>query len=155
MTDSDGRALVRADFDRTIRLTTRWSDNDAYGHLNNAVYLQLFDTAITNWLDEGLGTSVTNLPARGVVVDSRCQYLRQLAYPSDVDAAVRMERLGRTSVTYRVGVFAANEEDIAALGSWVHVYVDPVSGRPVPIPDAVLEMYEGVVWRRSGSPGHS
>jgi acyl-CoA thioester hydrolase len=151
MTDSDGRALVRSDFDRAVRLTTRWSDNDAYGHLNNAVYLQLFDTAITSWLDEGLGASVTTLPARGVVVESRCQYLRQLAYPSDVDAGVRVERLGRTSVTYRVGVFAANQEEIAALGSWVHVYVNPGTGRPVPIPDAVRKLFEGVVSRRSAA----
>jgi acyl-CoA thioester hydrolase len=134
-----------------VTLTTRWSDNDAYGHLNNAVYLQLFDTAITGWLNDGVGTPVTTLAAQGVVVESRCRYLRELAYPSDVHTAVRVERLGRTSITYRVGVFAAERDEIAALGHWVHVYVDPHTRRPVPVPSEVRGMFEAVIDAR----GHS
>jgi acyl-CoA thioester hydrolase len=155
VTDADGRDLLRADFDHIVTLTTRWSDNDAYGHLNNAVYLQLFDTAITGWLAEGVGSAVTALPAQGVVVESRCRYLRELAYPSAVHAAVGLERLGRTSVSYRVGVFAAERDEIAALGHWVHVYVDPQSRRPVAIPDPVRGMLEAVLEARARSGSHA
>jgi acyl-CoA thioester hydrolase len=148
MTATDVRGLVRADFDHIVTLTTRWSDNDAYGHLNNAVYLQLFDTAITGWLNDGVGSLVTTLAAQGVVVESRCRYLRELAYPSDVHAAVGVERLGRTSVTYRLGLFAAERQEIAALGHWVHVYVDPHTRGPVPVPAEVRGMLEAVVAAR-------
>jgi acyl-CoA thioester hydrolase len=145
---TDPRSLLRADFDHVIQLGTRWSDNDAYGHLNNAVYFQLFDTAITGWLNQGVGESVTTLPARGVAVDTRCQYLRELAFPSDAHAAVRVERLGRTSVAYSVALFALGQDEICAFGHWVHVYVDPVNRRPVPIPALVREMLEASVKAR-------
>jgi acyl-CoA thioester hydrolase len=145
---TDPRSLLRADFDHVVRLGTRWSDNDAYGHLNNSVYFQLFDTAITGWLNQGIGAMVTTLPARGVVVDTRCQYIRELAFPSDVHAALRVERLGRTSVTYSVALFPAGRNEISAFGHWVHVYVDPANGRPVPIPAVVRDMLQASVNRR-------
>ena len=124
---TDPRSLLRADFDHVVRLGTRSSDNDTYGHLNNSIYFQLFDTAITGWLNHGVGATVTTLPARGVVVNTRYAEFTPGRWPSnpDVRARARLERLGRTSVTYNVALFAAGRNEISAFGHWVHVYVDP------------------------------
>jgi acyl-CoA thioester hydrolase len=148
VTEPDPRALTRAHFDHLVEVSTRWADNDAYGHLNNAVYYALFDTAITGWLAAGLGAPVGSLGAWGVVVETGCRYFRELAFPTPVHAAVRVERVGRTSVTYATGLFAADAEPLAALGHWVHVYVDRDTRRPVPVPDEVRRLLEAAVAAR-------
>lgn len=144
----DDRALTRAHFDHVVELGTRWADNDTYGHLNNAVYYALFDTAITGWLATSLEVAVGSLGAWGVVVETGCRYFRELAFPTPVHAAVRVERVGHTSVTYATALFAAPAEPIAALGHWVHVYVDPDTRRPVPVPDRVRSLLETAVASR-------
>src|SRR3954462_3292103 len=108
--------LTRGDFDRLVTATTRWSDNDMYGHLNNAVYYELFDSAINEWLITGAGVDVMTLPVLGVVAESGCRYFRELEYPRLLDVAVRVERLGRSSVTYALGLFDAEAAELAALG---------------------------------------
>jgi acyl-CoA thioester hydrolase len=110
-----------------------------YGHLNNAVYYELFDSAINGWLITGAGVDVRALPELGVVAESGCRFLRELEYPHTLDVAVRVERLGRSSITYRLGLFDADLDDIAAFGHWVHVYVDRTSRTPVPIPAVVRD----------------
>jgi acyl-CoA thioester hydrolase len=113
-----------------------------YGHLNNAVYYELFDSAINEWLITGAGVDVLTLPELGVVAESGCRYFRELEYPRPLDVAVRVERLGRSSVTYALGLFDAEAAELAALGRWVHVYVDRRSRSTVPIPAAVRELLE-------------
>jgi acyl-CoA thioester hydrolase len=135
----DPRRLTRAHFDHVVSATTRWSDNDMYGHLNNAVYYELFDSAINGWLISGAEVEVMSLPELGVVAESGCRFFQELEYPGKLDVGVRVERLGRTSITYALGLFAAEREDLAALGHWVHVYIDRVSRSPVPIPPVVRE----------------
>ena len=137
---TDPRSLTRAHFDYVVPATTRWSDNDMYGHLNNAVYYELFDSAINGWLITGADVDVLALPEVGVVAESGCRFFRELEYPRTLDVGVRVERVGRSSITYMLGLFDAEREDVAALGHWVHVYVDRTSRSPVPIPAAVREL---------------
>lgn len=135
----DPRRLTRAHFDHVVSATTRWSDNDMYGHLNNAVYYELFDSAINEWLISGAGVDVMALPELGVVAESGCRFFQELEYPHGLDVGVRVERLGDTSITYALGLFAAERDTLAALGYWVHVYIDRVSRSPVPIPAVVRD----------------
>jgi acyl-CoA thioester hydrolase len=117
-------------------ITTRWSDNDAYGHVNNAVYYQWFDTAVNAWLIGAGLLDVTAGDPIGLVVETRCRYARSLSYPEPVEIGLALERLGTSSVTYRLGAFAAGETEAAAEGSFTHVYVDRATRRPVPLPPA-------------------
>ena len=148
----DPLTLRRGDFDEIARVSTRWADNDMFGHLNNAVYYELFDSAINAWVIREAGVDETVAPEIGVVVESGCRFVRELAYPEPVDVAIRVERLGRTSITYRLALFAAHDEEVAAVGRWVHVYIGRESRRPVPIPAPVREMLHAAVARRPAGP---
>jgi acyl-CoA thioester hydrolase len=112
-------------------ITTRWSDNDAYGHVNNTVYYGWFDTAVNAWLIEAGLLDVQAGDPIGLVVETGCRYARPLAYPGTVEVGMAVERLGTTSVRYRLGVFAKGSEEPAAEGHFVHVYVGRDSRRPV------------------------
>ena len=138
-TEAGPETLTRAHFDHVTSVTTRWSDNDMYGHLNNAVYYELFDSAINAWLITGGVADTMEGSELGVVVESGCRFFAELAYPGGLDVGVRVERLGRSSITYALGLFAADRDEVAALGHWVHVYIDRDSRTPVPIPAKVRE----------------
>lgn len=132
----DPRTLERADFEVLWPVTTRWADNDMFGHLNNAVYYQLFDTAINGWIQQATGIDPLTAEARPVVAQSSCRYFTEVHFPQPLTVAVRTARLGRTSVTYELGLFA-QDGPLVAFGEWVHVYVGSGGGRPVPIPHVV------------------
>jgi acyl-CoA thioester hydrolase len=133
---SDPRALRRDDFRVLRRLPTRWADVDVYGHVNNVVHYSFFDTAVNGWLIDATGTDIRTRPAVGLVVETSCRYFAELHFPGTVTAGVGLERLGTTSVTYRLALFGADEGP-AAVGRFVHVYVDRSTRRPVPVPDEV------------------
>ncbi len=135
--DGNGRDARRADFPVLRQLPTRWSDDDVYGHVNNVVHYSMFDTAVNGYLIEASGTDIRRLPAIGVVVETSCRYFAQLHFPDVVTAGLRLERLGRSSVTYRLALFSPRDEEPAAVGRFVHVYVDAASRRPVPIPEEI------------------
>ena len=138
--------LTGHDFPVLWPVSTRWADNDMFGHLNNAVYYQLFDTAINGWIATGTGVDPVTMPELGIVAESGCRYFAELAFPQPLSVGLAVTRLGRTSVTYQLGVFRENPTDrsqsAAAVGHWVHVYVDRVGRRPVPIPDVVRSLLE-------------
>ncbi|MEO7813886.1 MAG: thioesterase family protein [Sphingomicrobium sp.] len=116
-------------------ITTRWADNDAYGHVNNTIYYQWFDSAVNALLvGAGLLDIVAGDPI-GLVVETGCTYFAPLSFPGDVDVGLAVERLGGSSVTYRIGVFAAGADAPAAQGHFTHVYVGRTTRRPVPLPD--------------------
>ena len=118
---------------------TRWLDNDAYGHVNNTIYYGWFDTAVNGWLiEQGLLDLASGDPI-GLVAETGCRYARPLAYPQTVEIGVAVETLGRSSVRYRLGVFAKGAEDAAAEGFFVHVYVGRESRRAVELPAAWRE----------------
>jgi acyl-CoA thioester hydrolase len=120
----------RSEFKAWRRVTTRWADNDAYGHVNNTVYYEWFDSAVNAWMVEQGMLDIAHSDPIGLVVETRCSYFAPLAFPQDVDVA----SLGRSSIRYRIGIFAAGEEQAAAQGEFVHVVVDRASRRPVDIP---------------------
>lgn len=134
----DERPVTIADFPVTYPVTTRWADNDMYGHINNAVYYQLFDSAINGWILTTTGIEPTRTPVLGVVAESGCKYLRPLEFPQSLLVGLAVARVGRTSVTYDLGLFEASDAPmqsvVAARGHWVHVYVDRETRRPAPIP---------------------
>jgi acyl-CoA thioester hydrolase len=137
-----------ADYAFLVPLATRWNDNDLYGHVNNAVFYEYFDTVVNTWLDRAAGSAAREGAAIGVVAESGCRYLREVSYPQELLIGLGCERLGRTSVTYRLAVFAppstAGGDPVpAAAGRFVHVYVDRTTRRPVPVPGPVRAAVEG------------
>ena len=124
------------------RITTRWLDNDAYGHVNNAVYYQWFDSAVNAWLiGHGLLDVATSDPI-GLVVETGCRYARPLSYPEPIEVGLAVAALGRSSVTYHLGVFGADDAEAAAEGHFTHVYVDRAGRRPVAMPEAMRARME-------------
>jgi acyl-CoA thioester hydrolase len=146
--------LTSRDFPVLWPVLTRWADNDMFGHLNNAVYYQLFDTAINGWINTNIDVDPLTMSSLGIVAESGCRYFSELRFPERLVIGLAVTRLGRSSVTYRLGVFRAAEElaaddaggppacggTVTALGHWVHVYVDRTSRKPVPIPDAIRSL---------------
>jgi len=124
----------RSEFRTWARYSTRWADNDAYGHVNNTVFYQWFDSAVNGWLvEQGLLDIQAGDPI-ALVVDTRCSYFAPLEFPQDVDVGLALAELGRSSMRYRIGVFALHSDGAAAQGEFVHVLVGRESRRPVEIP---------------------
>ncbi|MEM9458119.1 MAG: thioesterase family protein [Myxococcota bacterium] len=136
--DVQGRARARrSEFCHFLSIPTRWMDNDVYGHVNNVVYYSYFDTVVNEHLVRVAGLEIRRSPVIGVVVETRCLFHRELTFPETVDAGLSVERIGRTSVVYRIGLFRHGEADAAATGRFVHVYVDRQARTPVPVPEPV------------------
>ncbi len=127
-------ALRRTDFAVLRQLPTRWSDDDTYGHVNNVIHYLMFDTAVNGWLIEASGVDIRQLPAIGLVVETSCRYFAELRFPEVVTAGIGLERLGTSSVIYRLALFGEGRDEPAAVGRFVHVYVDRDGRRPVPVP---------------------
>jgi acyl-CoA thioester hydrolase len=123
-------------------ITTRWMDNDAYGHVNNVVYYSWFDTAVNRYLIEAGALDVDAGPVIGLVVETHCNYFEPLSFPQGVDAGLRVAHIGSSSVRYEVGLFASGAPGTAAAGHFVHVYVDRHTRRPVPLPPVLLKALE-------------
>ena len=142
MSGHKGRAPLqgRGAYRHWRTLTTRWADNDVYGHINNVVYYGWFDTAVNGWLIEAGLLDLERGDLIGLVVETGCRYALPLAYPQRVEIGLAVEHVGGSSVRYRLGIFAEGESGAAAEGHFVHVYVGRESRRPVPLPDA---------WRRA------
>ncbi len=132
------RAEPRSAYARFQAITTRWMDNDAYGHVNNVVYYSYFDTAVNRYLIEAGALDIHQGATIGLVVETRCNYFSPLAFPQTVEAGLRVAHIGGSSVRYELGLFAQGEPLSAAAGHFVHVYVDRVSQRPVALPPALL-----------------
>ena len=139
--------LARSDYRHFRTITTRWADNDAYGHVNNTIYYAWFDTAVNAWLvDSGLLDIAAGDPI-GLVVETGCRYARSLAYPEPVEIGLGVTRIGRSSVSYRLGVFSGGAEDAAAEGHFVHGYVGRDSRLPVELPQSWRELFETIVMK--------
>lgn len=146
------RELTSRDFPVHWPVLTRWTDNDMFGHLNNVVYYELFDTAINAWLNTTTGVDPVTAPWLGVVAESGCRYFAELKFPDPLVVGLSVTRLGSSSVTYRLAVFRPPDaldhpKPVAAVGHWVHVYVDRDTRRPVPVPQAIRRLLETVLDR--------
>ncbi len=125
-------------------ITTRWHDNDVYGHVNNVVYYAWFDTVVNRYLMEAGVLMPQESPAIGLVVETGCTYFESISFPESVEAGIRVSRLGRSSVDYAVAIFRAGQSTAAAQGRFVHVYVDRISRRSTAIPADVRKALESV-----------
>jgi acyl-CoA thioester hydrolase len=133
---------VRDGYPYVLEIPTRWADNDVYGHVNNATYYGYFDTAVNRHLtDHGL-LSPAESPVIGIVVETACRFHRSLAFPDTIEAALRVTKIGSSSVTYELALFRKGDPDPAATGHFVHVYVDRTTRRPAPIPSTVRSELE-------------
>jgi acyl-CoA thioester hydrolase len=128
---------LRSEFPVFRTIGTRWMDNDAYGHINNVVYYSYFDTVVNAFLMESSGVDIRALPQIGVVAETGCTYFSSLSFPQTLEVGLAVERLGERSITYRLGVFAQGGERAAALGRFVHVYVDATTRKSVSVPDVI------------------
>ena len=112
-------------------MNTRWNDNDIYGHLNNVIYYELFDTAVNKWLIKNNLIDIKKGNNIGLIVQSGCNYFSSFEYPDDIDAGIRVTKIGNSSVRYEVGLFKPNDDLASADGFFIHVYVDRVSNKPI------------------------
>jgi len=130
---------TRESYSHFTPISTRWMDNDVYGHVNNVVYYSWFDTAVNRLLIEQ-GLAGAALPdAIGLVVGTQCQYFESVSFPTPVEIGLRVVRLGGSSVSYELGVFTSASQLAHARASFTHVYVDPETRRPVSLPERVRE----------------
>jgi len=126
----------RDNYRHFIRITTRWMDNDIYGHINNVQYYSYFDTAVNRYLiDQGV-LDIHAGEVIGFVVETHCNYFTAAAFPDDIEAGIRVAHLGRSSVRYEVGLFVKGNDSAIAQGHFVHVYVDRQTQKPVELPGA-------------------
>jgi acyl-CoA thioester hydrolase len=126
-------------------ISTRWMDNDAYGHINNVVYYSYFDTVVNRYLIEAGVLDVQKSPVIGLVVETHCNYFSPLSFPQTVDTGLRVARLGASSVRYEIGLFGGGAPLAAACGHFVHVYVDRETRRPAPLPPALIATLQGLL----------
>jgi acyl-CoA thioester hydrolase len=128
---------LRADYPVFRALATRWMDNDHYGHVNNVAYYSYFDTAVNGWLIETTGIDIRSLSAIGLVVETGCRYFKPLSFPDALEVGLGIERLGTSSITYRLAIFRVGEDSAAAAGRFVHVYVDAQTRQATAIPEVI------------------
>jgi acyl-CoA thioester hydrolase len=135
---------ARSSYKAFRTISTRWMDNDAYGHVNNVVYYSWFDTAVNAHLIEQGVLDIEHGQTIGLVIETQCNYFAPLAFPQTVEAGIRVARIGSSSVRYEVGLFAQGEPSTAAHGHFVHVYVDRQTRRPVPVPAPLRSVLEAL-----------
>ena len=141
---------ARRDYPHFETIHTRWMDNDIYGHVNNVVHYSLFDTAVNRYLIQCGALDIHAGAVIGLVVETRCSYFESIAFPQTVHAGLRVLHLGRSSVRYEVALFADEAQRSAALGHFVHVYVDRSSRRPVALPAPLARALQPLI--SSGGP---
>ncbi|WP_339514065.1 acyl-CoA thioesterase [Pseudomonas sp. RL_15y_Pfl2_60] len=136
---------LRNDYRHFQAVTTRWHDNDIYGHVNNVTYYSYFDSAVNRYLIEVGGLDIHSGEVVGFVVSSSCDYFASIAFPDQIELGLRVGKLGNSSVQYELAVFKQGEELACAAGRFVHVFVDRQSNRPVPIPDQLRSALAGLL----------
>ena len=132
------QAQPRSAYAHFQTITTRWMDNDVYGHVNNVTYYSYFDTAVNRYLIEAGVLDIHAGGVIGLVIETHCNYFAPLAFPKNVEAGIRVAHIGRSSVRYEIGLFEEGQAGAAACGHFVHVYVDRDTRRPVPLPDDLV-----------------
>ena len=126
-------ASNRSEYNFFCKLSTRWNDNDIYGHMNNIIYYALFDTAVNKWLIKNNLIDIKDGQNIGLIVQSGCNYFSSFQYPENIDAGIRVTKIGTSSVRYEVGLFKEKNQISSADGFFVHVYVDRKTNNPTPL----------------------
>ncbi|KAF2104835.1 Thioesterase/thiol ester dehydrase-isomerase [Rhizodiscina lignyota] len=130
MAQAELKKRLRSDYKFFLEYRTRWSDNDMYDHMNNSIYYFLFDSLVNSYLIQHCSLHPPTSSQVGLVVYSHCNYFAPLAFPAVVDLALRVNKLGRSSVTYEIGVFEQGREEVCAVGQFVHVFVERQTMKP-------------------------
>ena len=139
---SQSQPILRSDYKLFYPITTRWMDNDIYGHVNNVTYYSYFDSAVNRYLIEEGGLNIHDAPVVGYVVNSSCNYRKGIAYPDRIEAGLRVNKLGNSSVTYGVGIFLEGENEACAFGDFIHVFVNRAENKSVAIPAPIRAALE-------------
>ena len=126
-------------------ITTRWMDNDIYGHVNNVVYYSYFDSVANQFLIEEGGLDIHSAEVIGFVVASNCQYKSPIAYPDKIDAGLRVNKLGNSSVEYGIAIFKQGAETASAVGTFTHVFVNRATDKSVAIPTQIRSALEKIL----------
>ena len=143
----------REHYRHCLQIPTRWRDNDVYRHINNVIYYEFFDTIINGYLMEVGGLDFGGGESVGFAVETHCQFLKPVQFPEVVDACLRVAKLGNSSVRYEIGIFKPGEEEPAAVGYFVHVFVDRLTREPLRIGGSLRAAMEALlVSARPGSP---
>ena len=135
----------RANYAQFKQMTTRWRDNDMYGHMNNVVFYEYVDTAVNMWLIENTGLDIPGGDIVGLVVETACTFHGSLGFPAPIDVGLRVSKIGNTSVTFEIGMFDNNDDQAAAEARFTHVYVDAKTRRPVSLPSMFREALQSLV----------
>ena len=139
------RSLKRSDFCWFLEMPTRWIDNDQYGHMNNAVYYNVFENVVMTWLEVVNGFNLNSESVRCFTVENGCQYHDAVRYPDQLECALRISRIGNSSVRYELGIFKKGSDTVSATGFIVDVFVDAQTERPITVPDEFRQAMESLV----------
>ena len=139
------KLMHRSDYSFFKNITTRWADNDIYGHINNVIYYSYFDTVANQYLIEFADFNPISAPVIGVIVHSNCNYIKPIAYPDKIEAGLTVKKLGRSSVTYGIGIFRQGESAACAYGEFVHVFVNRKNNLPMSIPTKIRESLQKIL----------
>ncbi|MGH3458571.1 acyl-CoA thioesterase [Aeromicrobium sp.] len=134
--------MTLSHYPATYTITTRWEDEDVYGHINNVVYYSFFDTAVNGYLIDTTGLDIRQLDTYGIVAETGCQFMRELRFPGDVEVGLKVTKLGTSSVVYEIALFQGDDDEPAAVGRFVHVYVSGTDRAVTPIPDVIRTVLE-------------
>jgi len=136
------KPVLRSDYKVFYPIITRWMDNDIYGHINNVTYYSYFDSAVNRYLIEEGGLDIQNADTVAYVVNSNCHYFSPIAYPEDISVGIRVNKLGNSSINYGVSIFKADESEAAAVGEFIHVFVDRAENKSSQIPSPIRTALE-------------
>ena len=141
MAEGGAKAVAdhRGTYQHFLRITTRWMDNDVYGHVNNVVYYGYFDTVVNEFLIAAGVLDIERSPVIGLVVETGCKYFAAIAFPDEIEAGLRVAKIGNSSVRYEIALFRRGGMEAVAQGHFVHVYVDRAGRRPVPLPEPLRD----------------
>ena len=139
------KLIHRSDYSYFHSITTRWADNDIYGHVNNVVYYSYFDTVANQYLIEFADFKPISNTIIGVVVHSNCTYIKAITYPDKIEAGLTVKKLGKSSVTYGIGIFKKGEKNASAYGEFVHVFVNRKDNQPTSIPEKIKEALQKIL----------
>ena len=142
---SEKKIILREDYQKFYPLSTRWMDNDMFGHINNVVYYSFFDTAVTHFLIETGSLRLKNNPIVFYVVHTSCNFITSLSYPEEIEAGIMLKKIGKTSITYGVSVFKKGTISAAAYGEFIHVLVDRNSNKATPIPEDIRQKIKSLM----------
>ena len=142
---SEKKLILREDYQKFYPLSTRWMDNDMFGHINNVIYYSFFDTAVTHFLIEAGCLSLNKNPIVFYVVHTSCNFITSLSYPEEIEAGVMLKKIGKTSITYGVSVFKKGAISAAAYGEFIHVLVDRNINKSIPIPENIRQTIQSLM----------